>query len=104
MALVWRVVKPDGSVAYVALSPSREAIERFKSWLAARSAETSTHLGGGLLAIGEPLISQQLLTSIVQFQAGDYVGFITTLAPLIVGTAGAVRAIITPEQPDNTRS
>ena len=96
--LVWQIVKPDGSVAYVTLSPSREAIERFKSWLAARSAETSTHLGGGLLAIGEPLISQQILTSIVQFQTGDYVGFITTIAPLIVGTAGAVRAIFTSEE------
>ena len=102
--LVWQIVKPDGSVAYVALSPSRAAVERFKAWLTARSAETSTHLGGGLLAIGEPLISQQLLSAITQFQSGDYVGFITTISPLIVGIAGAAKAIITPEKPKDTES
>jgi hypothetical protein len=98
MPLIWQTTKPDGSVAYVTLSPSRDAVERLKVWLVARSYEPSTHLGGSLLAICSPLISQQVLSAINQLSAHDYLGFIQTIAPVIVGIAGAVKAIITHEK------
>ena len=89
MSLVWQIVKPDGSVTYVALSPSREAVERFKQWAIARSGETSTHLGAGLIALGSPLISQ----AVAQFTAGDYLGFTQTIIPVIVAIMGGASGI-----------
>ncbi|MCX7084295.1 MAG: hypothetical protein NTY69_02010 [Methylococcales bacterium] len=72
-------------------------ISQITGIISPRMSETSTHLGGAVLAIGSPQIIQQIMTAIALGIAGDYIGCATNAIPILLGVAAAVKAIITPE-------
>lgn len=77
---------------------SMPLISQITSAISPRLGETSTHLGGAVLAIGSPQIIQQIMTAIALGVAGDYVGCATNAIPVLLGIGAAVKAIITPEK------
>jgi hypothetical protein len=95
------------SVSYE-LEPKRKpviqpVISNLKSFASARLGETSTYLGGAILAVGSPVIAQQLVETITMFGAHDYTGAIIHGAIVAGGIGAAVKGIVTPDKPPDSQ-
>jgi len=112
--LFTQVTDSAGNISYIAVSdkpdaavPSKIAqvtqiatstISAVSQYTAARAVETSTHLGLAIGGATAPAIIDNIGKAVIAGLIGDYVGCAMSAIPAVLGIAGSVAAIFTPEK------
>jgi len=72
-------------------------VSSLAQYIAARSTETSTHIGAMGGAIAAPIITENATNAVLDIISGNYIGAVTHGIPALLGIAGSLAAIFTPE-------
>ncbi|MEI6542120.1 MAG: hypothetical protein WCL60_01275 [Methylococcales bacterium] len=88
----YHVVVVNGEISIEPDKAPTTLIDTAKAWTSARVSETSTHAG----VAGGAALTPLIINAVTAALAGDIVGAITSGVPALIGLAGAIAAIITP--------